>query len=595
MMLLARRLALVLFACVLVASPRAHAAEVASWPHTVTGDDGSATIYTPQAISWPDLHTLTARAAVAITPEGAQAPFFGTIELSVTTDADLTTRTVTLTAPKLISTNFPTLDADHVAKLEERVRALMATLPPKEIPLDTVLLSLKQPPPTPDLPVKNDPPHIFYEQKPASLVVFDGAPLLAPIAGTGLSFAVNTNWDVLKDGAGHWYLLNNGTWFTAPDATGPWSVTTSLPADFTRVPADENFAALRRALPARAPAAGAPVPTILVSTEPAEIIVTEGAPKLAPIAGTPLQRVTNTAATLLFDPESKQFFVLLSGRWFAAASLDGPWHYATPSLPASFASIPATSPVGAVLPSVPGTPQAQEAVIQAQIPHQATLKRSASITIVYGGPPRFAPIPGTSIEYAVNTHNDVLKIGNEYYACVNGAWFRAASPTGPWTLAESVPQAVATIPPASPLYRLTFVHVYAVTPVAITYGYTAGYVMAYPVSGVVVYGTGYYYPPVIIPGPVPAYYPYPYSYAGSVWYNPATGAWARGGAVYGPYGAARAGYAYNPTTGAWAGGAAVYGPYGGAGAWSAYNPSTGSYAHGSAVWGGGSGTANASW
>jgi hypothetical protein len=110
-------------------------------------------------------------------------------------------------------------------------------------------------------------------------------------------------------------------------------------------------------------------------------------------------------------------------------------------------------------------------------------------------------------------------------------------------------------------------------------------------AGVIVYGTGYYYPPVVIPAAVPIYYPYPYSYAGGVWYNSATGAWARGGTVYGPYGAASAGTAYNPQTGAWAHGAAVYGPYGGAGAWSAYNPTTGTYAHGSAVWGSGSGTA----
>jgi hypothetical protein len=119
--------------------------------------------------------------------------------------------------------------------------------------------------------------------------------------------------------------------------------------------------------------------------------------------------------------------------------------------------------------------------------------------------------------------------------------------------------------------------------------------MAYVSSGVVVYGTGYYYPPYIYPAPIPIYYPYPVSYAGATYYNSATGAWARGGAVYGPYYGARGGTAYNPTTGAWAQGGAVYGPYGGAGAFSAYNPTTGSYAHGSAVYGSGGATANADW
>jgi hypothetical protein len=163
-------------------------------------------------------------------------------------------------------------------------------------------------------------------------------------------------------------------------------------------------------------------------------------------------------------------------------------------------------------------------------------------------------------------------------------------------LADSVPEVIYTIPVSSPLYYVTYVGVYGSTPTTVTYGYTAGYTMTYVSAGVVVYGTGWYYPPYVFLAPVPIYYPYPYSFSGAVYYSSATGVWARGGTVYGPYGGAvTGGTAYNPATGAWAHGAAVYGPNGGAGAWSAYNPSTGSYAHGSASWGGGTGAANASW
>jgi hypothetical protein len=277
--------------------------------------------------------------------------------------------------------------------------------------------------------------------------------------------------------------------------------------------------------------------------------------------------------------------------------LPGPWTFATDKLPPDFALIPPKGPDAAVLASVPGTIAAQEAVLKAQIPTSASLNRStAKITVVYSGPPRFAPLAGTSMLYAVNTNAYVLKSNNAYYACESGAWFVAATPTGPWLLADSVPQVVYAIPVISPLYPVTYVRIYGVTPTLITFGYTAGYTMGYVSYGVMVYGTGYYYPPVIIPGPVPVFYPYPYTYAGSVWYNPTSGAWARGGTVYGPYGGAVSGATYyNPNNGAWAHGAAVYGPNGGAGAWSAYNPSTGSYAHGSSSWSNGSGTSNASW
>jgi hypothetical protein len=285
----------------------------------------------------------------------------------------------------------------------------------------------------------------------------------------------------------------------------------------------------------------------------------------------------------------------VSGRWFSASGLDGPWTFATNDLPPDFALIPPDAKNQAILASVPGTAQAQQAILEAQIPHQATLSKStAKLTVVYSGPPQFKPVPGTSLMYAVNTSYQVIETGGRYYACYQGAWFVAPAPNGPWVLAGSVPEVIYTIPPSSPLYPVTYVKVYAATPASVTYGYTAGYMMGFITAGVLVYGTGYYYPPVVVPGPVPVFYPYPYSYAGNVWYNTSTGGWARGGTVYGPYGAASGGRYYNPATGGWAQGAAVYGPYGGAGAWSAYNPNTGRYSRGSAAWGPNGATGNAS-
>lgn len=568
-------------------------AEAPIWPHSMRHNGATITVYQPQAISWPERRTLTARAAIAITPAGQTKPVLGTVELSLTTQTDAASGIVSLADPHLLETHFPTLDTTQAAALEGKIRTALPGMQMPRVPLASVLLSLKQSP-VASVPVNDDPPPIFYASKPASLVVFDGAPVLVPVGKTGLRVAVNTNWYVFED-RGAWYLLDNGIWLSAHAATGPYAPVTHLPAAFNHIPHDANFAEVRRHIPAHPPKPGAPVPTIFVSSKPAEIVVTAGPPHFVPIPGTGLQRVENTQATLFFDPALGRFYALLSGRWFAAAALDGPWSFATTSLPPDFALIPPDDPAGAVLASVPGTVQAQEAVLKAQIPTTATLRRgAATIHVVYAGAPRFAPVPGTAIAHAVNTATVVLKIRGRYYACENGAWFVAATPTGPWALADSIPPEVATIPPSSPLYPVTYVQVYAATPSAVTYGYTAGYMMGFVSAGVLVYGTGYYYPPVVVPGPVPVYYPYPHTYAGSVWYNPSSGAWARGGTIYGPYGAATGGRAYNPTTGAWAQGGAIYGPNGGAGAWSAYNPSTGSYAHGSASWSYGSGTANAS-
>lgn len=568
-----------------------------TWPHTMSGANGSATIYEPQVVSWPDHRTLNTRIALAITPNGAAKPLLGVIEVAFDTYVELAERTVFLSNPRLTSSKFPLADAAQSARIDERIKDALANLGVKRVPLATLTVSLaRQMEKPPESAIDNRPPRIFVSARPASLVVFDGEPVTAPIDGTTLSFAVNTNWDMFRDSSNNtWYLLNNGGWLAAPDAKGPWMPAGRLPSAFAALPNDRNFADVKKQIPGRTFGAN-DVPTVFVSTTPAAIIVTNGPPQYTPVAGTQLSYVSNTDAAL-FRTRDGQFFYLVSGRWFSAASLDGPWTFATPNLPPDFARIPANGPRGFVLVSVPGTPQAQEALLESQLPQQGTLDRAtAKLDVVYAGAPQFAPIPTTPLSYAVNTSFQVVQTGEGYFACYQGAWFAAPAPTGPWTLAPTVPAVIYTIPATSPLYPCTYVKVYASTPTTVTYGYTAGYTMSYVSAGVVVYGTGYYYPPYLYPAPIPIYYPYPYSYAGATYYNPTTGAWAQGGAIYGPYGgAAKAGYAYNPNTGAYAQGGAIYGPNGGAGAFSAYNPSTGSYAHGSAAWGPDGAAGNASW
>jgi hypothetical protein len=576
----------------------ASAADPTVWPHTVVREDGTATVYQPQVVSWPQRRTLNTRIALAITAAGAAQPVLGTIEVAFATDADLATRTVALSEPKLLSSRFPAVDTARAEKIEERIKATLAGLGTTFVPLDMILLSLQQESEKPaEVPAQNEAPQIFVSTRPASLVVFDGEPIWTPVAGTPLSYAVNTNWDVFIDSdTKRSYLLVNGGWLAAADVKGPWTPAGKLPPAFATLPADANFAAVRKQIPGRA-LAPADAPTVFVSTRPAAIIVTAGAPHYVPISGTSLSYADNTDAALFRDNATGHLYYLVSGRWFSAATLAGPWTFATSSLPADFARIPANGPRGFVLVSVPGTAQAQAALIQAQIPQQGTLDRArATVTITYAGEPKFEPIAGTSMRYAVNTSYAVIQVGDSYLSAWQGAWFTAPTPNGPWLLAASVPQVIYTIPPSSPLYPVTYLTVVSTTPTTVTYSYTSGYTMSYVTAGVIVYGTGYYYPPYYYPAPIPVYYPYPYSYSGATYYNPATGAWAHGGAIYGPYGGvAKAGYAYNPTTGAWASGGAIYGPNGGAGAFSAYNPSTGSYAHGSAAWGPDGASANASW
>jgi uncharacterized membrane protein YgcG len=192
--------------------------------------------------------------------------------------------------------------------------------------------------------------------------------------------------------------------------------------------------------------------------------------------------------------------------------LTGPWtHVAGNQLPADFAKISPQDPKANVLVSVPGTPQAREAEIAATIPQTASVARAkATVAVVYDGTPKFVPITGTSLQYAVNTGTPVIEVdSNHYYAVANGVWFTASVPGGPWHVATEVPSAIYTIPPSSPIYYVTYVRVYSVTPEAVVVGYTPGYmgVVVNP-DGTVVYGTGYVYPPYV----GAYYYGYPATY-----------------------------------------------------------------------------------
>ena len=66
--------------------------------------------------------------------------------------------------------------------------------------------------------------------------------------------------------------------------------------------------------------------------------------------------------------------------WRAAGSRrrisPGPWTFATPTLPADFKKIPLEHDRSRVLASVPGTPQAAEAILLAQIPQTARVSKT---------------------------------------------------------------------------------------------------------------------------------------------------------------------------------------------------------------------------
>jgi len=279
---------------------------------------------------------------------------------------------------------------------------------------------------------------------------------------------------------------------------------------------------------------------------------------------------------------------MTAGRWFTASSLQGTWTFANSNLPADFAHIPPGSPAGQVLSSVPGTEEAKDAVMIAQVPTSITVNAAAAASkanVSYDGAPQFVPISGTTMSYATNTAQKVIQVGDLYYLCLQGIWFMSSTPQGPWQTAPSVPQVIYTIPPSSPVYNVTYVTQVSVSNGTVQSSYTAGYMGAFivgaAVGAVVAGGTGYYYPPYYYHPAYgyPVYHPYPTTYGYSSTYHTTTGAYGVSQTAYGAYGgSATRSASYNPYTGTSTHTASASNAYGSARAGTAYNPYTGTSA-----------------
>jgi hypothetical protein len=552
------------------------------WPREFDRNGTKLIVYQPQIENWEKFRVLKADTAVSITQSGHK-PVLGVFSWQANTVPNLISRTVTINDIHVISARFPSLDPAAAAAMQAKA---MQVYPTKVmvISLDRMLAGFRAEEMKSTPPLNTTPPPIYVSMSPAILLFVDGSPVRVPIQQTGIEYVVNTTWDLFYNDS-NYYLLNGTTWLTARTLEGPWTGTTKLPANMAKVPSGDNWQDVKKALPPKAPIG--PATKVIFTSKPAELLVFRGKPAFSPVPRTALAYATNTTSNVFQYSVNRQFYVLVSGRWFSAPSLDGPWTYAGAGLPEDFRNIPSNSVAGSVLASVPGTQEAHDAVLLAQIPTVAVVNKQeaeAKVKVQYTGPPKFVPITNMSLSYAVNTNDRVIQVGDLYYLCFQGVWFMSTTPNGPWKAADSVPPVIYTIPPSSPVYNVTYVTVSDPTPTTVVTSYTAGYtgifLMGFAMGTTVVYGTGYYYPPYFYPGfyPYPVYYPYPYTYGVGAVYHPYTGAYSYSQVVYGPYASAGSTAWYNPTTGAYGRAVTYQNAYGGSTYAQAYNPWTGTYA-----------------
>ncbi|HXK10416.1 MAG TPA: autotransporter [Vicinamibacteria bacterium] len=487
------------------------------WPREVKTSAGIVTVYQPQLDAW-DGAKLSFYAAFALRDAPDAQPLYGVVWGDGRTVVDKDTRLVTFTDRTIRKLALPSAPEKEKALLDVVNKEVAPVT--RTIALDRLAAMLEvaeADKAARTLTLKNDPPRIVFSYKSAILVTIDGPPVWRKVKDSKLERVINTRVLLVRKDEDEIFVRVFDGWMTAKSLDGPWTVEKDPPKELKAALEDAKASGQvdlllggnpndAKTLPSLKQQGRSPV--ILVATAPTELIVIENGANFVAIPGTGLSYVQNTTGNVFRLATDQRVYLLISGRWFRAASFDGPWEYvANDALPPDFAKIPDDSPKENVKAAVSGTPQAKEARIANAIPQVAEV-RIAETKIdppKLDGEPKLAPIEGTSLQYVTNTATPIIQVTpTSYYALQDAVWFAGPSATGPWDVATSVPSAIYTIPPSASLHYVTYVRVYEATPTTVSVGYTSGYYGACVSNDVVVYGTGYTYPP----------------YVGTVWYGP---------------------------------------------------------------------------
>jgi len=496
-------------------------AAMGQWPKEIKAKSGAViSVYQPQPESLSG-NKLKGRSAFSAQEKANSELIFGVFWYNATIATNRDDRSATLESIVVTDVKLPGIE--DTVKINKLRKLLETEIPTWHLTgsVDELVATIDQEQAYVSDDLKNDPPTIHYVTALTTLILIDGEPKLQDDKDLKMKRVVNSAFLIVENPDDKkFYLYGGQYWYASASLKEGYKNVTTLPKTISALDQQIKKQQTEKSTPS---ATG--VPAILISTTPAELIQSKGQAAFASIPGTNLLYMSNSENDVFKSIDDQKYYVLVSGRWYTSAKLEGPWSYlASDKLPADFAKIPEGSPKDNVLSSVAGTQASQDAIHDAQVPQTAKVDRAkATCTVHYDGEPKFEKIEGTSLELAMNTSSTVIKADKKFYCVDNGVWFVATDAKGPWRVSDERPKEVDKIPASSSAYNVKYVYVYESTPEVVYVGYTPGYMGCYVYGPTVVYGTGYYYTPWY----GPYYYPRPVTYGFSMHYNPWTG-WSMG-------------------------------------------------------------------
>ncbi|MFQ5992406.1 MAG: hypothetical protein ACE5NA_08200, partial [Nitrospiraceae bacterium] len=288
----------------ILASSRAQAQEE-GWPVEIQVSAAQIIIYQPQPETFEGT-TLTARAAVAVTPADRSEPVFGAAWFSTRITTDRDTRTAEISDVEVSRVRFPNITPEQEKQFAEIVEDEWErrTL---TVSLDRLLTSLENAE-RERVEARNlqaTPPEIVFVSYPALLVMLDGEPILRTVEDSSLMRVVNTPFVLVLDpGTKSYYLRGEDIWFQASEVEGPWTVTTQLPASVSELDSREEAGAGEAS---SSTPSEAEIPRVMIATKPTELIVSEGEPEYSPITGSELLYMSNTTSDVFLEIATQHY------------------------------------------------------------------------------------------------------------------------------------------------------------------------------------------------------------------------------------------------------------------------------------------------
>jgi len=197
-------------------------------------------------------------------------------------------------------------------------------------------------------------------------------------------------------------------------------------------------------------AAKAATPRIIVVRNPAVLVSVDGEPRFVAVPGTDLQGVRNTRVVLLKDPAGKLHLRLYDG-WVSAASLRGPWSIAK-APPGADRALQAAIDSGRanLLVGKPDPKTGKRPTLSGKTVPLIVVSARPAVLAGVSGEPKFAPIPGTGLQYVTNTQAHIFREtkSKKLYVLAGGRWFQGASMRGPFEpiAADKLPADFARVP-----------------------------------------------------------------------------------------------------------------------------------------------------